>query len=821
MSAETRAKDEKRLKYSITKFAGVAEADYDTCNYTKALKRDGITRFNQHFINLSVEDIQQLKYEVTDGTTTSLVSLTIVEKRFLQMIASFYQEASATLGGPVDISTVSKDDFTEFRVNTYQPGEIVNWQKRIAAKKPEDSLGTWKKTMKPSVGDYKECRDEHNFTLWSKKFKTTVRAHALSHLIDESYTVPDKDKELDRAQMDWLFKVIQDKMILPAGKAIVDAHENTMDTRMLWKALVDHFSKSTVTEIRSQTLSTWITSTRLAEGGWNGSHQNYIYKCSKAYKDYNEISAEPFTDSQCVQFLSNSLIGVPHLETVLITDRTSRRVTGNTSKITLEEYVQLLSQAAALYDSRNSSRKVGRKAHVSEFQGEEDNYQATIHDMDTDVEDLLEVFRTDNRGSSTNRPTRPARMDFATWKSLSEADQKEWDKVSDDGKIKILNYAKKKGSNDQQRSVNGHELVFEEASEEQDEEDQVQVSVHKMTDSDADTIVSSNKSRTKSNGTKAKPKGSDDIIASVTKIGDTSTSLLNMASRKGTKPTPNSQGVDINFALSQKNKNQKGKRPSRPAKKRPQSKPYQPKVTEIKVNKPSNSKPFKPSSSTSVKVNQDEPLYYGDVLDSAAYSAAVENLADSGDGFVPTGQRNDFESSIDKEIGGKPDLIQSLEEAVLNQEIGKEHPSVISGGLSPPKREVTNNFNPVFAPAQPLSTTEAVPSAHGSPPILTTMPKMDGDMPPPPPISPIFGSINELKREKKKATMPPPPPVLPVGPVFAKVQPVATFKKVPKPVVEENVIVIDDSQPPLFKTEGELSSGIYIFYVHLLYLLTY
>ena len=175
MSAETRAKDEKRLKYSITKFAGVAEADYDTCNYTKALKRDGITRFNQHFINLSVEDIQQLKYEVTDGTTTSLVSLTIVEKRFLQMIASFYQEASATLGGPVDISTVSKDDFTEFRVNTYQPGEIVNWQKRMAAKKPEDSsLGNWKKTMKPSVGDYKECHDEHNFTTWSKKFKTTL-----------------------------------------------------------------------------------------------------------------------------------------------------------------------------------------------------------------------------------------------------------------------------------------------------------------------------------------------------------------------------------------------------------------------------------------------------------------------------------------------------------------------------------------------------------------------------------------------------------------------------------------------------------------------
>jgi hypothetical protein len=36
--------------------------------------------------------------------------------------------------------------------------------------------------------------------------------------------------------------------------------------------------------------------------------------------------------------------------------------------------------------------------------------------------------------------SRPVRMNIATWKSLSEADQRNWDSVTEDGKSKILDY---------------------------------------------------------------------------------------------------------------------------------------------------------------------------------------------------------------------------------------------------------------------------------------------------------------------------------------------------------------------------------------------
>jgi hypothetical protein len=87
------------------------------------------------------------------------------------------------------------------------------------------------------------------------------------------------------------------------------------------------------------------------------------------------------------------------------------------------------------------------------------DYEVNVHNVDTPFDELL-VNETHSFPRNNNRP-RKVMMNIETWKSLSKQDQDGWDTMSDDGKRKILEYAKTRGapSEDPQRRIaNTHEF---------------------------------------------------------------------------------------------------------------------------------------------------------------------------------------------------------------------------------------------------------------------------------------------------------------------------------------------------------------------------
>jgi hypothetical protein len=54
----------------------------------------------------------------------------------------------------------------------------------------------------------------------------------------------------------------------------------------------------------------------------------------------------------------------------------------------------------------------------------------------TRIDDIMNHYSI----NVNDRAPRPVRMNIATWKSLSDSDQKSWDNVTEDGKSKILDY---------------------------------------------------------------------------------------------------------------------------------------------------------------------------------------------------------------------------------------------------------------------------------------------------------------------------------------------------------------------------------------------
>ena len=110
--------DTQLLKTTLKSWLKISDADYPTHNITDALTHAGVTKFMDDFTILSEQDIDSL---VVSGATRNSpkVPLSVIDKRRLKMVLSFYHEYSRRLGGPADVTKVTRDAFNLYRVSGY------------------------------------------------------------------------------------------------------------------------------------------------------------------------------------------------------------------------------------------------------------------------------------------------------------------------------------------------------------------------------------------------------------------------------------------------------------------------------------------------------------------------------------------------------------------------------------------------------------------------------------------------------------------------------------------------------------------------------
>jgi hypothetical protein len=175
---------------------------------------------------------------------------------------------------------------------------------------------------------------------------------SLAHLIDDSFVVTDLD--LDQAQRGWLYSVMQTAFKAPMAKTIVTKHLVDKDTRDIWKELCEYYDSSMTSVLRSQQISSYLTSTRLHNLQWKGSQTDFILHWVEQSQIYNEVSKHPFQEMQLIVFLNSCLSGTPNLSQVLILHHTAKKAAGITTDIKFSEYVALLLDQAQVYDAGNN-----------------------------------------------------------------------------------------------------------------------------------------------------------------------------------------------------------------------------------------------------------------------------------------------------------------------------------------------------------------------------------------------------------------------------------------------------------------------------------
>jgi len=256
---------------------------------------------------------------------------------------------------------------------------------------------------------------------------------------------------------------------------IVKFQSKTKDTALIWQLICKTYDESISTSMNGDAILGWLTSSRLDDGRWNRTQGEYITFYADKIDKFNEMCPDSkINDMQGVCMLQNSIANVPNLANVLILYCQTKTSAGQSDKITLCQFVTLLTQQAQVYN--NGKIRTGRNYRRSAATHELD-YEINAHDFDQDKEDLdpEESFeanvmnqhnpktgrylgnkngnkdtgfkKTQNYKRQANQiqGTRSrAFMDRDTWNALEDSYKKAWDQLSEPAKTKITAYHFKK-----------------------------------------------------------------------------------------------------------------------------------------------------------------------------------------------------------------------------------------------------------------------------------------------------------------------------------------------------------------------------------------
>ena len=153
----------------------------------------------------------------------------------------------------------------------------------------------------------------------------------------------------------------------------------------------------------------------------------------------------------------------------------SREAAGKPDDLKFDEFISLLCKRAQIHDhGRVGASRPRRNVNVNvmesgyEYDDEANNgqLQADVHDVDTPYEFIVNQAERPRQQT----PRRPM-LTRQVWRTLSDADKRSWDLVTDEGKRKIIDYVVGRNQNQQGptpggqtysgRTANEHNIAFE------------------------------------------------------------------------------------------------------------------------------------------------------------------------------------------------------------------------------------------------------------------------------------------------------------------------------------------------------------------------
>jgi hypothetical protein len=198
------------------------------------------------------------------------------------------------------------------------------------------------------------------------------------------------DKPLFDLKNSYWYKVLVDIIQESSLQAIVNAGL-VGDGQTVWTNIVTEAKRSTTAHISSQSLTAYLTTSKIQDGSWRGTDTAYLNHWNKQMRKLVEYSpTTPMTDDFKLTLLKNAVQEAPHLASVESAyDVTTQLGSSTPGSINYNGYMEVLLSAAQNHDTKISptTRSQNRRANVhSSFPSE--SYDEGQYDINTSIDTI-------------------------------------------------------------------------------------------------------------------------------------------------------------------------------------------------------------------------------------------------------------------------------------------------------------------------------------------------------------------------------------------------------------------------------------------------
>lgn len=111
--------------------------------------------------------------------------------------------------------------------------------------------------------------------------------------------------------------------------------------------------------LNGQKFSSCLGSVHLNDGQWRGICSDFVLHCKDQLRTHNDISVDPHTNGQMVQFLNMAVSDVVGLTSILTLQNTAAAAAGMTIGVIFNKFVQALLDQAQIHDAANAASRNG------------------------------------------------------------------------------------------------------------------------------------------------------------------------------------------------------------------------------------------------------------------------------------------------------------------------------------------------------------------------------------------------------------------------------------------------------------------------------
>ena len=447
--------DSKTLKY-VMDILLVLKDDHPVRKAVELLGTDNINDLT----SLTSEEIRTLHYEDQQGNIQPIPIHAVGLFRTLRRLTHFYISNGKTLDWTkitrngfrsFQISPLNDDDPKPPRVSVELAGIIVDPSYQPTPPPPPtsipfDAVRDFKKGIKRDQTLFPVLNRDQGWHKFHQDFLIEAKAQGVEDILNPNYQPSNPiEQQLFLEKQKFMTAVLKRTFMTNKGKSIITMHASTSDAQTMYKEAEIHYTKGAHAEADSEALLNYLITSRLNDGKWKGTAEDYLLHWEKQVVLYNDKSRYKIAEMHQRQYLQNAVAGIPELAAVKNTAATIAKT--NNQAITFLAYMELLMTAAQQYDiSLNkihptNPRRPRRDAHQMMLFEDEDDYEVHYHDavdhhdFDTPIYNI-----NNNQQYSPNLPTPRPRLPLDIWRSLSKPDKHAWNQLTNAGKFTLLKH---------------------------------------------------------------------------------------------------------------------------------------------------------------------------------------------------------------------------------------------------------------------------------------------------------------------------------------------------------------------------------------------